>query len=62
MIKKTKNVAKALLVLWHKAKNIRVGISMLNYQGGGGETTFLIFLLCFFMLMINEIHSSGLRR
>ena len=40
MIKKTKNVAKALLVLWHKAKNIRVGISMLNYQGGGGNNIF----------------------
>ena len=27
MIKKTKNVAKALLVLCDKAKNIRIGIS-----------------------------------
>ena len=29
MIKNTKNVAKALLVLCDKAKNIRVGISVL---------------------------------
>ena len=27
-----------------------------------GETTFLIFLFCFFMLMINEIHNRELRR
>ena len=33
MIKKTKNVAKALLVLCDKAKNIRVGISgLLTFQ------------------------------
>ena len=44
MIKKTKNVAKALLVLCDKAKNIRVGII--------GLLTFFNSLLSFFLFSL----------
>ena len=50
MIKKTKNVAKVLLVLCDKAKNIRVGFCVLLTF----NSTFVFLSFLFFYCYVND--------
>ena len=56
MIKKTKNVAKALLVLCDKAKNIRVGISGLLTFQQYSLLSFFLFSLPFIIYEYGRCH------